>query len=185
MSKQKIKVHLRKPHPMQERFLNSSAKRIVIRAGRRGGKTTGMGIKAVTAFAQGRRVLYAAPTEDQIAAFWWEVKRSLANLIDAKHVTKNETLHSIEVPGTKQRIRAKTAWNADTLRGDYADLLILDEFQAMNEDAWQLVGAPMLLDNDGDAVFIYTPPSLHSLSVTKAKDPRHASKMYKKAAADE
>ena len=50
----------------------------------------------------------------------------------------------------------------------------------MNEDAWEVVGAPMLLDNNGDATFIYTPPSLHSRSVSKAKDPRHASKLFAK-----
>ena len=144
-----------------------------------------MGIKAVRSFLDGRRVLYAAPTEDQIASFWWEVKKALAEPIDAGVYVKNETLHTIELPGTKQRIRAKTAYNADTLRGDYADLLILDEFQLCDEDAWELVGAPMLLDNDGDAVFIYTPPSLRSRSVSKARDPRHASKMYKRAEADE
>ena len=31
----------------------------------------------------------------------------------------------------------------------------------------------MLLDNDGDAVFIYTPPSLQSRSVSKARDLRN------------
>lgn len=178
-------VRLRRPHPRQQEFLDSPAKRVIVRAGRRGGKTTGMGIKAVQAFLNERRVLYAAPTEDQIASFWWEVKRALAEPIDAGVFVKNETLHTIELPGTKQRIRAKTAWNADTLRGDYADLLIIDEWQLMDEDAWELVGAPMLLDNDGDAVFIYTPPSLRSRSVSKARDPRHAAKMYKRAESDE
>jgi hypothetical protein len=43
----------------------------------------------------------------------------------------------------------------------------------------------MLLDNDGTAVFIYTPPSLKSEGVSKAKDPRHASKMFKKYSTDE
>src|SRR5438093_9298312 len=54
----------------------------------------------------------------------------------------------------------------------------------MNEDTWEIVGAPMLLDNDGDAVFIYTPPSLHSRSVSKANDSLHAAKLFKKMAAD-
>jgi phage terminase large subunit-like protein len=54
----------------------------------------------------------------------------------------------------------------------------------MDEAAWEEVGAPMLLDHDGDAVFIYTPPSLHSRSVTKSNDPQHAAKMYKRAAED-
>jgi hypothetical protein len=41
----------------------------MIRAGRRGGKTTGSGIIAVKAFLNEDRVLYAAPTEDQISSF--------------------------------------------------------------------------------------------------------------------
>ena len=54
----------------------------------------------------------------------------------------------------------------------------------MNEEAWGRVGAPMLLDNGGHAVFIYTPPSIHSRSRSKAFDPRHAAKLFKRAAAD-
>jgi phage terminase large subunit-like protein len=42
----------------------------------------------------------------------------------------------------------------------------------------------MLLDNDGDAVFIYTPPSLQSRSVSKARDPQHAAKLFKRATED-
>ena len=101
-----------------------------------------------------------------------------------KTFSKNETDHVIERPGTEQSIKAKTAWNADTLRGDYADLLILDEWQLMDETAWEDVGAPMLLDNNGDAVFVYTPPSIRSQVLSRARDPRHGAKMFKKAAAD-
>jgi hypothetical protein len=119
-----------------------------------------------------------------VETFWWEVKRALGAAVDSGGLYKNESLHLIELRGSKQRIRAKTAWNADTLRGDYADDLILDEWQLMDEQAWELVGAPMLLDNDGDAVFIYTPPSLQSRSISKARDPRHAPKLFKKAERD-
>ena len=173
------KVTLRRPHDQQQAFIDSAAKRIIVRAGRRGGKTVGIAIRAVRAFLEGQRVLYAAPTQDQVDAFWYEVKRSLIEPITAGVYYKNESLHIVEVPMTKQRIRAKTAWNADTLRGDYADLLILDEYQLMDEQVWNSVGAPMLFDNDGTAVFIYTPPSLRSRSVTKARDPLHAAKMFK------
>ena len=180
----KLTVELRQPHAKQEEFIRSRAKRKIIRAGRRGGKTAGMAIAAVEAFLAGKRVLYAAPTTEQTGAFWAEVCRSLAEPISAKVFNKNESERFIELPGTQQRIRAKTAWNADTLRGDYADLLILDEYQLMNEDAWEVVGKPMLLDNNGDAVFIYTPPSLLSAGVSKARDPRHATKLFKAASAD-
>lgn len=174
-------VKLDLPHPKQREFIDSPAPRKIIRAGRRGGKTRGLGILAVSRFLCGRRVLYAAPTTEQIQAFWKTVTRALAHPLKEKVLYKNETEHLIEFQGSECRIRAKTAWNADTLRGDYADDLILDEFQLMDEDAWGTVGAPMLLDNNGNAVFAYTPPSLHSRSVSKARDPQHAAKMFAKA----
>lgn len=178
----KLQVIIPKPTPKQLEFIDHPAKRKIIRAGRRGGKTVGVGIMAVEDFMRGRRVLYAAPTQEQIGRFWSTVTQALAEPINKGKLYKNESEHIVEVKGTENRIRAKTAWNADTLRGDYADKLILDEWQLMNEDAWGLVGAPMLLDTNGDAVFVYTPPSLRSRSVSKAKDPQHAAKMFKRFA---
>ena len=179
-----FQVRLPKPHGKQEAFLRSKSKRRIVCAGRRSGKTTAAAILAVQRFLAGCRVLYAAPTADQLGTFWHVVTKALADPIQAGVFTKNEAEHTIELPGTRQRIKARTAWNADMLRGDYADLLILDEYQLMDEKAWEEVGAPMLLDNDGDVVFLYTPPSLHSRSASKATDPRHASKLFKKAQAD-
>lgn len=151
----------------------------------------GVAILAVEKFLEQRRVLYAAPTTEQVERFWTEVSRALQEPIDAKIFSKNETEHVIEIPRTETRIRAKTAWDADTLRGDYAGFLILDEWQLMNEDMWELVGAPMLLDCDGDACFIYTPPSIHGRRSdsgktirTKARDPQHAAKMFAAAEQD-
>jgi len=97
----------------------------------------------------------------------------LAEPIAAGYVYKNETDRLVELP-TGGRIRAKTAWDADSLRGDYADLLILDEYSLMDPSAWNEVGAPMLLDNDGDAVFIFTP-----------KRRNHAYQFYQRAVQDD
>lgn len=120
------------------------------------GKTTGVAILAIEAMLKGRRVLEAAPVSDQTNAFWAACKKALAEPIAAGIIAKNETERTLEMPNGG-RIKTKTAFNADTLRGDYADLLILDEYSLMDPDAWNEVGAPMLLDNDGDAVFIFTP----------------------------
>lgn len=174
-----------KTHWKQQSFVETKCKRKIARAGRRGGKTTGIAGLAVEAFLSGRRVLYATPTTTQFVTFWYEVCTALAELIDAGVVVKNKSEYYIEFPGTRQRIKAKTAWNADTLRGDFADLLILDEWQLMDESAWEEVGAPMLMDNNGDAVFIYTPPSVSTKSVSKAKDKRHATKMFQAAKREE
>ena len=183
--KTRVEVILPIPHTYQSEFLDSDRKRIIIRAGRRGGKTVGAAIKAVLAFLEGKRVLYAAPTSEQVGKFWFEVTSALRPLTDIGAFKKYESESFIEKAGTEQRLKAKTAWNANTLRGDYADLLILDEWQLMDEDTWGIVGAPMLADHDGNAVFIYTPPSLRSTGVSKARDPRHAAKMFKKAEKDD
>jgi hypothetical protein len=180
-----LKVTLRTPHEQQRAFIESPAKRKIVRAGRRGGKTVGAAVVAIRSFLDGKRVLYGVPTQEQVDRFWFEVKRALDEPLRANVLYKNETEHVIELAGTLQRIRAKTAWNADTLRGDFADLLILDEYQLMNEDAWELVGAPMMLDTNGDAIFIYTPPSVRSASVSKARDKMHAAKFYKQHEHDE
>ena len=180
----RVQIRLPDPHPHQVEYIDSLAKRKIIRAGRRGGKTTGAAILAVKRFLAGRRVLYAAPTSEQVGKFWYEITTALAPLIDMGVYKKNEGEQYIERPRTEQRLKAKTAWNPDTLRGDYADDLILDEWQLMDEDTWGVVGVPMLLDNNGDAIFIYTPPSLRSAGVSKARDPRHAAKMFTEAQKD-
>lgn len=172
MIKVEYEIHLPTPHIKQAAFLESTAKRKVIVAGRRGGKTTGVAMLAADMAMDGRRILEAAPKMDQTEAFWESVKEYFAEPILSGDVYKNETRHILDLPGGG-RIRAKTAWDADTLRGDYADLLILDEYALMKPTAWDKVGAPMLLDNDGDAVFIFTPNRKN-----------HAFKLYSRAVAD-
>ena len=168
-----VLIHLHQPHAKQAAFLHSPARRKCIVAGRRGGKTTGVADLAVEAALRGRRVLEAAPTADQTAAFWDACKRALNDALIGGYIRKNETERLLTFPGGG-RIRTKTAWDADSLRGDYADLLILDEYSLMSPDAWDQVGAPMLLDNDGDAVFIFTPQRRN-----------HAFALYQRAVQDE
>ena len=180
-----IRVKIPRPHPKQAEFVNSTAKRIVVKAGRRGGKTKGFAIRAVNRFLKKRRQIYAAPTARQLRRFWTVVCRALAPLVEAGVLHKNETEHIIEFPGTDISIQAMTAWNPATLRGDWCHDLYLDEYQLMAESTWDSAGAPLLADVDGDAVFGFTPPSLHSEGVSKADDPHHATKFYRKAQADE
>lgn len=72
-----LDIHLPNPHQRQDDFIKSPAKRKVIRAGRRGGKTVGVSILAVQKFLEGHRVLYAAPTMEQIGRFWTTVNLAL------------------------------------------------------------------------------------------------------------
>lgn len=197
--KPKYSIKLHWPHDKQREFIYSKHKRKLIRAGRRGGKTVGMSMLACLSFLEGKRVLYGAPTIDQLNRFWKEVTTVFNDFIETGLLNKNEAEHFIEMSpvGLKRfnfgnvpiekarmmRITAKTCWNPDTLRGDYADLLILDEAQLLQESTWYEVGAPMLVDNNGDAAIIYTPPSLMS-GASRATDPRWVSKLFRDAMQD-
>jgi len=116
-----------------------------------------MSLVAVEGLLANKRTLYATPKQEQAAFFWEKCNAALAEAITAGLVKRNESLHTLKLEGHEGQIRAKTAWDANTLRGDYADLLILDEYAYMKPDAWAAVGAPMLLDNDGDAWFVSSP----------------------------
>jgi len=200
-----ISFDIPKPYKgKQDEFVRCVAKRQATKAGRRGGKTYAVAIKHALAFlgrcwaclgegcvlcdntgrVRQKRSLYAAPTAEQVGKFWFEITSALMPGIEAGVFKKDETEHIIEIPRTEIRIKAKTAWNASTMRGDWGDIVTMEEYQLWNEDAWQDVVQHMLLDTDGTAIFIFTPPSLKSEGVSKAKDPRHASKLFNRALED-
>jgi len=157
----RISVRLPRLFPKQIEIRDDPALRKVLVCGRQFGKTILASCAAVDAALQGRRVLYAAPTATQTNQFWDYCKTWLDMPIEAKIIHKNETDRVLQFPPTAAalagRIRCQTAWNADTLRGGHEDLLILDEFAFMDEEAWGKVGAPMLLRTNGAAWFISTP----------------------------
>jgi hypothetical protein len=100
-------ITVKTPTRNQLQVSRSTAKRKVVRAGRRGGKPVGAAIFAVEEFLRGRRILYAVPVSNQLESFWLEVSSSLGDAIAVGVFYKNETEHAMEKLGTKQRIRGK------------------------------------------------------------------------------
>lgn len=154
-----VNIKLPRPHEKQRQILESPAKRKVVCAGRRGGKTELVAsLKSIPHFLNGGRVLYGAPVAAQTDVFWETINERLYPLIKGGFIYRNKTERYVEwMTGRSGRIKAKTAYDADTWRGDWGDLLIFDEYAFTNPDAWEVVGAPMLLDNGGEAWFISTP----------------------------
>jgi len=153
----RLVLRLPPPHARQREIEECTAKRIVIRAGRRGGKTTLAARVAIKLAGAGRRVLYTTPIADQTDAFWQKCNDWLAMAVAARLINKNETRRLLDFRHGEGRIAARTAFKPDHLRGDYGDLIIFDEFAYQDPAVWEKVGAPMLLDNDGDAWFMGTP----------------------------
>jgi hypothetical protein len=83
-------------HPRQHEFIYSEKKRKIIRAGRRGGKTTGVAILAVLEFLKGKAVDYAAPVIEQVGKFWHEAVTALAEPIAFGIYRKLESEKTIE-----------------------------------------------------------------------------------------
>lgn len=151
------------PHDKQSQVLtavfDNDLKRAVIVAGRRGGKTTGMSMIAAEGLRRNMRVLYAAPTTDQTERFWYAVRSYFQDDIDNGRLVKSETRRLIEPPNSDDnspRIRAKTAYDADTIRGDWGDLVLLDEYSLMSGDVDAVI-MPMTLDTGGVVVYGGTP----------------------------
>lgn len=151
------KIALPTLHQQQLAIEQHPARRKVLCMGRRWGKTTLGAVVAIKRMYAGRRILLASTTQEQADSFWDKAKEWLGPMIDAGAVEKNEQRRILTLPGSPGRIKVKTASDADSLRGDYADLLILDECALLAPDAWDKVGAPMLMDNDGEAWFLSTP----------------------------
>ena len=152
------------PHAKQSEVItsifDSKIKRHVLLWGRRAGKTIGMSQIAAEGLRRGMRVLYSAPTADQTERFWYAVRRYFANDVSSGTLEKNESQRRLERPNAGEndaRIRAKTAWNSDTIRGDWGSLILLDEYQLMKGDLDDVI-LPMLLDTGGIVVYAGTPP---------------------------
>lgn len=110
---------------------------------------------AVEGLQAGKRVLLSSTSQDQADTFWEYIVDWLQPLIQSKAAYKNEVKRIIRLG--EGRIQVKTGSNPDVLRGGKSDLLVLDECAYLDPDAWRKVGAPMLADTDGTAVFISTP----------------------------
>ena len=151
----------------------------------------GAAIEDITSFLDGHRVLYAAPTGDQTGSYLEAVCKILDDGIRQKTLICNKSTRTIrwnteKYPSTPSsaQIRARTAYNADTLRGGYADRLTLDEWQMMEESAWEEVAQPMLIDNGGYAKLIYTPLSTRMSRGSKLKDRNYIKRKFIEAEDD-
>ena len=174
-----VHMALLKPHKAQMHLVKSHRRYTLCRAGRRGGKTTALAVRAVMAAVGGKSVLYAAPTNDQTQAFWRACLHQAAPMLNHNVGIARVVPKELRFP-TGGQILARTAWKPDTLRGQSADELLLDEFQMLSPEMWEEVGLPMLLDSGGKSVICYTPPRRG-----QTRPARHVRRIWKMAVASE
>lgn len=160
-------------HPKQKLIAQSRARFKVVRAGRKGGKTSleveNICFKATVAasklgltktiFPSGRKVIYIAPTQKQARIIIWEALKNRLHGIG----TPNEQMCEMKVPnedGTVSTIYVGGWENRENYRGltDVAHITF-DETDTLRDFflSWMEIFRPMFLDTGGSADFIGTP----------------------------
>lgn len=146
----------------QKVICQSPARFRVAVTGRRFGKTT-VAMREIARFARypNRQVWYVAPSYRMAKGIVWDqLKERLKSLNWVEQTNESElTLRLIN--GTK--ICLKGADTPDSLRGVGLDFLVLDEFQDMNQNTWDIL-RPTLSDKNGSALLTGTPRGVGSWS---------------------
>lgn len=144
-------------HPGQQHILATARRFNVCALGRRFGKTElAKVLLCDTAYVQGGRAAYCAPTGRTMVEFWNELKASLAGTIYAK----NESTNRLELT-TGGIIELWSLERPDAPRGRRYHRLIIDEAAQVRAlgYAWQAVLRLTLADYQGDAWWFSTPRS--------------------------
>lgn len=155
-----------KLHDGQKQVVKDNHRFRVLLAGRRWGKTV-LAIEEMVFTAvdnDSARIAYISPTfQSSRDIAWSQLKKRVQDI----KPEINESRLEMQVPnkyGTKSNIILRS-WDAvETLRGQYFDLLILDE-AAMYKDfwaGWHEVLRPTLADKKGKCLFISTPKGFNA-----------------------
>ncbi len=106
------------------------------------------------------RGFYVAPTFKQAKRIAWDYIKSFCREIPGVVFNEQELRADFENGSRIQLLGAETY---DSLRGQYADHVVLDEAQLIPSAAWSTVIRPMLADRAGRAVIQGTPSGRHNL----------------------
>lgn len=100
------------------------------------------------------RVFYLAPNYAQAKRIAWDVFKQYTAMLPG--VEYNEAELRIDIPSINGRIQLLSAENPNSIRGIYADFIVLDEYGDMSPVVWTEAVRPALSDRRGGALFIGT-----------------------------
>lgn len=140
---QRNEIRLPYPHPGQIAVRRQARRHNWGAMGRRWRKTTNAMAISVEAAMNGERVLWGAPTYDQVRVGWDETKRAAGGIFDFQQVRM-----TAESP-TGGAIIYRSLDNPDNARGHTADGVVMDEAPFIKPASWYEVLRPMLIDTGG------------------------------------
>jgi hypothetical protein len=139
------------PHPGQMAVRRQARRFNWLSAGRRWRKTTLVMAIAVEQAAAGRRIIWGAPTYDQVRIGWDETRRACGNAV---RFNQERMAGTFPTGGT---ILYRSLDDPDNARGHTADGVVIDEVADVQPRAWHEVLRPMLIDTGGWMWGIGTP----------------------------
>ncbi len=154
-----------KPRPWQARFHREAKRFSVAVCHRRAGKTV-LALRhtedrALRLTKPKGRYAYIAPLFNQAKKVAWEYLKDHVRSIPGVRINESECW--VELPN-EARIFICGADNADALRGQYFDGVVLDEVAQMSAEVWGEIIRPALADRNGWALFIGTPDGINLFS---------------------
>lgn len=153
------------PHEGQKLVHSSKAKRRVLVAGVRTGKSVAAAMEALAAALEPRKRSMGwvvAPTMDLSEKVFRELVMAAAEhlnhrILDLKQHDKRILLRNLG--GGVSEVRGKTTENPVSLLGEGLDFVIVDEAARMKPSIWNSYLSQRLVDKDGWALIITTPRS--------------------------
>jgi len=139
------------PHPGQQRVRREAKRFNWLAAGRRWRKTTLAMSIAVEEALRGKRIIWGAPTYDQVRVAWQESKHAAGGVA----LFQESRMTALWPRGGVILFRSLD--DPNNARGHTADGAIVDEAGDVRADAWYEVLRPMLLDTGGWAWCVGTP----------------------------
>lgn len=147
-----------KPRPLQLNIHEHLERFNVLVCHRRFGKTVlcinELIRRAIECQHKNPRMMYVCPLWKQAKSVAWDYLKEYTLPIPGR--TVNESELRVDLPGGR-RIQLLGADNVDAIRGQYADLVVMDEYAQMSPRLWGEVIRPLLADRKGGAIFIGTP----------------------------
>lgn len=140
----------------QGAILRHPAKVKVVTMGRRWGKTVLGGAVVANTVRHHRRAAWVTPTYKNSRPLWRWLVKAAADDIKAGRIVANKSDRSFEtLPGGF--LGLYSADNIDSIRGEYFDVVVVDEAAFIDSLAWSDAIMPTLADTDGSALLIGTP----------------------------
>lgn len=138
--------------------------------------------KALTCKLKQPRMFYLAPNYAQAKRIAWDIFKQYTSMIPG--VEYNEAELRIDIPLNGARIQLLSAENPASIRGIYADFMVLDEYGDMAPSVWSEAVRPALSDRLGGALFIGTVKGQNHFwdmyeQVRDGNDPEWFSALYK------